>query len=183
MTRYVALLRGVNIGPNKRVPMADLRAMAERMGFTDVATILQSGNLVFSAAKGTPASLEKALEAECAERIGVETDFLVRTAAEWRAIVAANPFPKEAKADPARLVVVCLKAAATAAAVKALEAAIPGREVVRAKGRELYAYYPDGQGTSKLTPALIDRELGTRGTARNWNTTLKLEAACAARKG
>jgi uncharacterized protein (DUF1697 family) len=174
MSAYVALLRGINVGGNKMVAMSELRALAEAEGLTHATTLLQSGNLVFAAAKRATAGLEKALEAAAKKRLGVEIDVMVRTAAEWEAIVAANPFPREAKSDPARLVVICLKSAPAAAAVKALEAAIPGREVMRAKGRELFIYFPDGQGSSKLTPALMDRKLLVRGTARNWNTALKL---------
>ena len=103
-------------------------------------------------------------------------DYFVRTAKEWEAIIAANPFVREAEADPGRLVVAALKSAPDAEAVKALQAAIKGRETVRAGTRHLYVYYPEGQGASKLTMTVIERHLSTRGTARNWNTILKLKA-------
>jgi uncharacterized protein (DUF1697 family) len=106
----------------------------------------------------------------------VTTEYFVRTATEWNAIVAANPFRAEAKRDPGHLVVMCLKDAPPAAAVKALQSAISGREVVKAKGPQAYFVYPDGMGRSKLTITLIERMLGTRGTARNWNTVMKLSA-------
>ena len=106
----------------------------------------------------------------------LEADYLVRTASEWTSIVAANPFPREAQDNPAHLVVMALKAAPSKAHVAALEAAIKGRERVCAKRRELYMVYPDGIGRSKLTIAVIERALATRGTARNWNTVLKLQA-------
>jgi len=170
MTTHIALLRGINVGGNKMISMADLRARAERLGLEEPRTLLQSGNLVFRSRK-SPAQLEKLLEKE----LGVTV--MVRTAEEWKAVVAANPFPDEARNDPGRLVVLCLKEARNAAD---LQPAIVGREVARGKGRELYLYYPDGQGTSKLTNALIERKLGTSGTARNWNTTLKLLSECGA---
>jgi len=100
----------------------------------------------------------------------------VRTADEWDAVVAGNPFPAEAKSDPGHLVVMALKAAPEAAAVAALQAAIAGRETVRAVGRQAYLVYPDGIGESKLTIQKIEKALGTRGTGRNWNTALKLQA-------
>ena len=100
----------------------------------------------------------------------------VRTATEWAAVVAGNPFPDEAKRDPGHLIVFAFKDTLAAAAVKALQAAITGREVVRASGRHAYVVYPDGAGKSRLTPALMDRKLGARGTGRNWNTVLKLAA-------
>ena len=111
-----------------------------------------------------------------AKRLKVQCDYLVRTAQEWRAIIAGNPFPDEAQSDPGHLVVMCLKTAPAKAAVQDLAAAIRGRELIRAVGRELYLVYPAGIGLSKLTGALIERKLNTRGTARNWNTVLKLAA-------
>ena len=96
-----------------------------------------------------------------------------------KAVVADNPFPNEAKNDPGHLLVVVLKDAPDRAAVAALQKAIKGREVVKAKGRQAYIVYPDGVGHSKLTMTLIEKTLGTRGTGRNWNTVLKLRALTA----
>ena len=100
----------------------------------------------------------------------------MRTAEEWRTIIADNPFRRQAKDDPARLLLILLKTAPTETRLSALKAAIKGRETVRPNGRELYVVYPDGIGRSKLTIALIERKLATRCTARNWNTVLKLQA-------
>jgi uncharacterized protein (DUF1697 family) len=171
----VALLRAVNVGGRVLV-MADLAAMLADIGLASARTLLQSGNVVFDSAGRSGAALETFLEKETAKRLKLETDFLVRTAAEWTSIIAANPFPREAQDDPAHLVVMALKAAPTKAHVAALEAAIKGRERVRAKRRELYMVYPDGIGRSKLTIAVIEKALASRGTARNWNTVLKLQA-------
>jgi uncharacterized protein (DUF1697 family) len=173
MSVFIALLRAVNVGGSGKVAMSDLRTMAADMGLDAPRTLLQSGNLVFSA-NGKAAFLESSLEAETANRFGLNTAYLVRTAAEWGELIAANPFPKEAKADPAHVVAMPLKAAPDAAAVKALREAIRGREAVECIGRTLYLVYPDGIGTSKLTIAIIERKLGTVGTGRNWNTVLKL---------
>ena len=171
----IALLRGINVGGNRKVPMADLRAFMESLGFAGVKTLLQSGNVVFDA-KGSPPQLEATLEREATTRLGLTTDFHVRTDREWRDMIAANPFPGEAERDPAHLVVVCLKDAVAPARLTALRAAIRGPERVEAQGRHAYVVYPAGIGTSKLTAAVIDAKLATRGTARNWNTVLKLEA-------
>src|SRR5262245_14104868 len=173
--RYVALLRAVNLAGKNAVAMADLRAMLGRLGLTDVTTLMMSGNVVFGCGSASPASLEKKLEAASTKTFGFDTDYFIRDARELRAIIKDNPFPREASADPGHLLVVFLKDAATAAAAKALQAAIKGREVVRAKGRHAYVYYPDGIGNSKLTAALIEKHLGCRGTARNWNTILKID--------
>jgi uncharacterized protein (DUF1697 family) len=173
---HIALLRAVNLGPHNKVGMADLRALAAALGLKNPQTLLQSGNLVFEAGKQTPAQLEQLLERGTATQLAVETDFFVRTAKEWRSVIDANPFPREAKSDPGHVVVMALKAAPTRAAVAALQDAIKGREVVRAEGRHAYFVYPDGIGSSKLTIKMIEKAFGTRGTARNWNTVLKLGA-------
>jgi len=178
MTTYVALLRGINVGGNKMIAMAELRAALTEMGFAEVRTLLQSGNVVFRAPAQPSLKLEARLEQEAAKRFGFAPDFHVRTADEWRAVIGANPFTKEAKADPGHLLVSFFKAPVDAAKVKALQAAITGPERVRSDGRHLYMTYPNGVGTSKA-PVLVDKILGARGTARNWNTVTKLAAlAC-----
>jgi uncharacterized protein (DUF1697 family) len=174
-TVHVALLRAINVGGRSSLAMADLRAVAEGLDFTNVKTLLQSGNLVFESKGKKAAALESALEAALKKR-GMETDFMIRRADELAAVIAANPFPKEAKSDPGHLVVMFLKDAPGAKAIVALQAAVKGREVIRHQGRELYIVYPDGIGRSKLTNAFIESRLGTRGTGRNWNTVTKLAA-------
>jgi len=171
---YVALLRGINVGGNKPVAMPALREMLAQLGFDDVRSILQSGNLVFRSSTRVNRALENRLESETAARLGLQADFLIRTAREWRTIVARNPFRKAAESDPAHLVVMLLKTVPKADAIKAAQGAIAGRETIRADGRQLYIVYPAGIGTSRLTNALLEKKLGTRGTARNWNTVLKL---------
>ncbi|HEY6213295.1 MAG TPA: DUF1697 domain-containing protein [Vicinamibacterales bacterium] len=173
---FVALLRGVNLAGRKMVAMADLRVLVERIGMRDVRTLLQSGNVVFSSRARTAAPLEKAFEAEAAKTFGFAVDVFVRSDKDLQAVIAANPFPREAARDPGRLLVMFLKAAPTPAAIIALEQAIPGRETLHVAGRHAYIYYPDGLGRSKLGTALIEKKLGTRGTMRNWNTVLRIAA-------
>jgi uncharacterized protein (DUF1697 family) len=175
MATHVALLRGVNVGGNRKVAMADLRALLARLGLADARTLLQSGNVVFRSG-ARPGDLERLLEAEARARLGLQTDFFVRTADEWQAVVACNPCRSAAASDPSHLVVMFLKEAPAAASVKALRASITGPETVHADGRQAYIVYPAGIGNSRLTAAVIDRMLGTRGTGRNWNTVLKLGA-------
>ncbi|HEX4860459.1 MAG TPA: DUF1697 domain-containing protein [Rhizomicrobium sp.] len=174
MTRYVAFLRAVNVGGTGKVAMAELKALAEEIGLAEPRTLLQSGNLVFASKSSSTAALEKLLEREVAARFGVKPDVVVRSAKEIDAVIARNPFAKEAKNDPGRLHVHFLKSPASAAQVAALNAAIKGREVVKGAGAEVFIYFPDGAGNSKLTGAVVERHLGARGTARNWNTVTKL---------
>ena len=174
MSTYIGVLRAINLGSHNKIAMADLRAMLEKLRFEDPKTLLLSGNIVFKCDGASCAKLEQQLEAASTKLLRVTTDYFVRTADEWQAIVDENPFPSAAKSDPGHLVMMCLREAPTAAQVKALQASITGREVVKAKGKQAYFVYPDGIGRSKLTIQKIEKALGTRGTARNWNTVLKL---------
>jgi uncharacterized protein (DUF1697 family) len=175
--RIVLLLRAVNVG-GITLRMADLKAVCTALGFADVRTVLQSGNVVCEVPNGrerrAPAAIENEVEEALRTRLSLTSDVLVRRAAEWDAIVAANPFPEHAASDPAHLVVMVLKQAPAPSAVKALQQWIKGPEQVRARDRELYIVYPGGIGPSKLSGSVIERMLQTRGTARNWNTVSKL---------
>ena len=180
MTIYISLLRAVNLAGHNKVGMADLRDLLVRLGMQDVRSLLQSGNLVFRRDARTTAQLEGLLEVAAVKRLDLETDFFVRTVDDWKAIIASNPFREEAERDPSHLLVMFLKEAPDREDLTALQKSITGREVVRAKGRHVYAVYPDGIGRSRLTTALIERKLGARGTGRNWNTVLKLGALAGA---
>ena len=114
------------------------------------------------------------MEEEAAKRLDLHTDFFVRSAEEWKAIVANNPFREEAKRDAAHLIVMFLKCTPSAKDVEALRAAITGPEIVSADGGQAYIVYPAGIGRSRLTNTLVEKKFRTRGTARNWNTILKL---------
>jgi uncharacterized protein (DUF1697 family) len=173
MVKHIALLRAVNVGGTGKVKMAELREMAEAMGFTEVETLLQSGNLVF-AAKGKDENLEGRLEAELEAKLKVKAAVMVRSATAWREIIEANPFPKAAHADPSHLLVAPLKAKPATGAEAALQVAIRGPETAKVVGEAAYIVYPDGIGRSKLTSAVIEAKLGVKATGRNWNTVLKL---------
>jgi uncharacterized protein (DUF1697 family) len=177
MTRVVALLRAVNVGGTKALAMPALCTLLTELGFTGVKSLLQSGNVVFGYSGSGGAVLERQLETAVAGALGVQTAIFARTAREWSAIVANNPYPDAARDDPGRFVMMAFKTAPAAKDVATLRAAIVGRETVTVSGRHAYIIYPDGQGNSKLTNALIERKLGVPCTARNWNTVLKLATA------
>lgn len=178
---HIALLRAINVGGRKKVAMGDLCDFMAALGFHNVRSVLQTGNLVFRSDGDTGADLERLLETEAKTRLDLDTDFFVRSSEEWDAIIAQNPFPDEAERDPSHLIVMALKDAPGATAVSALQVAIEGPENVRAEGRQLYIVYPAGIGRSRLTIKLIEDKLGTRGTGRNWNTVLKIAAFAATR--
>jgi len=156
--------------------MSALRELVTELGFSDARTLLQSGNLVFRGDGRSSAALEQLLETEAGKRLGLQADFLVRSADEWKDVVARNPFSKEAERDPSHLVVMFLKSAVNQKSVSAAQAAIVGRETIRADRRQVYIVYPDGIGRSRVSNVFLEGKLGIRGTARNWNTVLKLAA-------
>jgi uncharacterized protein (DUF1697 family) len=171
---HVALFRAVNVGGRKATSV-ELKALADDLGLEDARTLLQSGNLVFRSTRAG-AELEAEVERAFVLRFGFATDVLVRGPEEWRSTVAANPFAEMAERDPSHLVVMALKSAPATRALTSLQAAVRGRETIAAADRDLFIAYPDGIGDSKLTGAVIERQLGVRGTARNWNTATKIAA-------
>lgn len=176
MTTHIALLRGINVGGHNSVAMADLRCFVEELGFGDVRTLLQTGNIVFTGTARTAAALERTLETESAKRLDLHAAYMIRTPKELASAIGDNPFPKEAAADPGHLIVMFLKNAPSPAAVKSLQAAIKGPELICAIRNQLYIVYPAGIGESRLTIKLIEDKLRTLGTGRNWNTIQKLAA-------
>jgi uncharacterized protein (DUF1697 family) len=168
MSLQAALLRGVNLGKRK-VIMSELREVCAAAGFTDVRTLLASGNLIVNA-KLTGAKLEAKLEKVILDGLGLKTDVFVRDADQLDAIIAANPFKAFTKANSTFMVVNFMRGAASKAEMEAMaKTSLTGEEIKQ--GRDcLYIKFPNGQGPSKL-------KLPKLGTARNWNTVLKLAAA------
>ena len=157
--------------------MADLRTLFTQLGFEPVQTLLQSGNVVFASTSRASSKLESLLEAGAKDALDLQTDFFVRSSKEWEALVRYNPFVREAQKDPSKLAVVFLKNAPSARAVRSLQSSIRGPELVRAQGKQAYIVYPNGMGRSRLTAPAIEKALGSRFTARNWNTVVKLQSA------
>lgn len=163
MPRHIALLRAINVGGTGKLPMAELRALCEALGFTNVRTYIQSGNVVFDS-RLSAARAKRALEDALEQRLGKRHAALLRTADELAAIEARNPFPD---ADPKRVLVVFVDEPPPRAALTGVK--IPGREQLHLDGRELFIHFPDGMGTSKLKVPLANE-----GTGRNLNTVRAL---------
>ncbi|HUQ99520.1 MAG TPA: DUF1697 domain-containing protein [Gemmatimonadaceae bacterium] len=172
-TVRAAFLRGINVGGNKLVSMAGLKTFFEDLGFTDVKTLLQSGNVVFRGKSKNDSQLERLLEKEAQKHLKLECDFMVRSPADLERVVKNNPFPREAKSNPSGLIVLFLKTEAEQKHIDDLTAAIVGSERVEGIGRETYIYYGEGMGRSRLTNAVIEKRVG-RATGRNWNTVGKV---------
>ena len=164
-TTLIALLRAINVGGTGKLPMADLRALCEKAGFTNVRTYIASGNVVLDS-KRSPAAAKTTLETALAKRLGKPCQVLIRSAHELAAAIAANPFPD---AEPNRLLILFLDVPPPAGALDKVK--IPGREKLKVVGRELFIHFPEGQGQSKLRIPLLDV-----GTGRNLNTVRALLA-------
>ncbi len=163
-----ALLRGVNLG-KRQVIMSELRAVCEAAGFTEVRTLLASGNLILNS-KLTDAKLEAKLESVILEGLGLKTDVFVRDADQLAAIMAANPFKAFTKASPTFMVVNFMRGPASEAELEVMaKTSLTGEEIKQGKNC-LYIKFPNGQGPSKL-------KMPKLASARNWNTVLKLAAA------
>jgi uncharacterized protein (DUF1697 family) len=172
MAVFVALLRAVNVGGTGKLPMAELRALCETAGFENVQTYIQSGNVVFTSELGA-AKVQQKLERALHESMGKPVGVHLRTPTELEDVLERNPFKR---AEPNRLLVLFLDRAVPKDALAGLE--IPGREKVEASGREIFIYYPDGMGRSKLKIPLAKVATG-----RNLNTVKKmLELGRAARR-
>lgn len=169
MTSYIGLLKGINVGGHRRIAMADLRTALTDAGLDAVRTVLASGNVVFEATRTDGAALEARLETALTEGLGVTTHFMVRDAAEWSAMIAANPFPDVAEQVPSRLLVLVMKTHVDRPTATAYLEAYEGPERIEIVGREVFIHYPDGQGASALSLTRFGN-----GTARNWNTVVRL---------
>ncbi len=180
MAAVAALLRAVNVGGHGKVPMDRLREVCEGLGHREVATYLQSGNVVFRPAVHEPAAIVAGLEAALAAAFGARIDVILRTGVELRAVLDGSPFRDEAAADPAKLLVLFLRDTPPADAMDRLAARHKGPERFALVGRDLHIHFPDGMGRSKLSTPVIEKTVGL-GTGRNWNTVTALARMTAER--
>ncbi|MFJ7101396.1 DUF1697 domain-containing protein [Streptomyces albogriseolus] len=174
-TRYAALLRGINVGGGKKVPMAELRGLLESLGLRDVRTYLQSGQAAFTAGHGGEESLAADLSGALAGRFGFDVDVIVRDHAYLRGVVKACPFPA-GDLEPKQLHVTYYSAPVTEDRFAEIDRETYLPEDFRLGDRALYLYVPDGLGRSKLAEHLSKPRLaqGVVATSRNWNTVRKL---------
>lgn len=173
--KYAALLRGINLG-KRQLKSAELKAVAEGLGYTDVKPVLASGNVVFEAGDAKPEVIERDLHAALEQATGLKSEVFVRSGAELARVIADNPFPAEARDRPSFLVVSFHKTPVDRAAIARVAQGYDGPERMVAIGRELYTDFPDGQGRSNLPPLMQKAKLAQGNTARNWNTVTKLAA-------
>ena len=171
MPTYVVLLRGINLGSKRRVAMADLRELIEGLGYDDVRTHLQSGNVLLRTS-GSAAAVKKKVEAALATHCGFDVDVVVRTKAQLDKVIGANPFTGKAT-DSARYLVVFLEKAPPAAWRRSIDAGDYAPDEVAVRGQEIYLWLPTGVQNSKLAREATGKDVGAA-TARNWNVVTKL---------
>lgn len=171
MTHRIILFRGMNTG-GVRAPVGEQRAMAEAMGLKNPRTLQASGNLVIESALSTD-RVEVDIEAAMDKAFGLKIVAMARTPDQWAKLIAANPFPKEAAAHPAKVVAMVMKDGIKDGALEAVQALCRDGEAVEAVDGVLYFWFPNGQGDTEIFRKATPKMLGM-GTGRNWNTVLKL---------
>jgi uncharacterized protein (DUF1697 family) len=168
MTTYIALLRGVNVGGNV-LKMERLRELCDQIGFKNIRTYVQSGNVVFNAT-GTPTKLARGLERKLVGQSRLPVSVILISQGELKAVIAGNPFAKRRGVDLSRLHVTFLDAAGEPGAASALGSLDCGDDEFHHKGNSLYLYCPNGYARSKLVNSRLERAFGVKCTTRNWNT-------------
>ncbi|MEJ6006170.1 DUF1697 domain-containing protein [Paucibacter sp. AS339] len=178
MPTFIALLRGVNVGKAKQVPMADLRALLAELGYADVQTLLNSGNAVFRATKGAPAELAVEITHAIATKLQLEVPVIVKSAAQWSAIVADNALAANAADDPSRLLVAVTQGPEALAGLGVIEPLLTPAEAFFLGANAAYLHCASGILESRAGEALLGKvgKVGKTATTRNWATVLKLQA-------
>jgi uncharacterized protein (DUF1697 family) len=170
MPTYIALLRGINIGPHKRMKMEKLRTSCEGLGFVGVKTYIQSGNVIFKAPRLSPAALAKKLGECIVSDFGFAAEVISRTREEMQRIIDDNPFTKEPRMDTSKLHLVFLSQSPSAAALKELHDLTLAPDRVSYGDKEIYFYFPSGVSGSSLWKHPLDKVLSLPATMRNWKT-------------
>ncbi len=172
-SRFIALLRGINVGGRNKVPMSDLRSLCTDIGWSEVETYIQSGNVVFSSA-AAPGLLEAEIERSIERRLGLSISVIVRSVSQWPAYIEGNPFPDASSTEPNLVMLALSKLPPRVDAVTLLrDRAVSGERVIQV-GDALWILFSGGVAKSKLSPGLFDRLVGSPVTTRNWRTVLKL---------
>jgi uncharacterized protein (DUF1697 family) len=168
------MLRGVNLGGHHKIKMDALRALYVSLKLEDPATYVQSGNVIFRTKENKAGQLAKTIQSGIERKFGFRPEVILRTADELRRAVTANPFAGRRDIEPSKLLVTFLSAEPAAQANDKLAGFKDHPEELHLKGRELYIYFPNGVGKTRLPWASVEKLLGTPGTARNWNSVAKM---------
>jgi uncharacterized protein (DUF1697 family) len=176
MAVLISMLRGVNVGGHNKINMEALRALSESLKFEGARTYVQSGNIIFRTKEKPSAALAKKIQNAVEREFGCRPEVILRTTDELRKAVAASPFAARRNLEPGKILVTFLSSEPGVEAHATLLNLKSHPEELHLKGRELYIYFPDGAGRSKLPWSSVERLLKTTGTARNWNSVTKMLA-------
>jgi len=174
MSVIISMLRGVNVGGHNKIKMDELRALYESLKLQGAQTHVQSGNVIFKSGERDLAALTKRIQNAIERKFGFRPNVILRTAAEMREVIARNPFAKRRGIEPSKLLVSFLASDPGAEAREKVRQMKCDPEELRIEGREMYVYFPNGMGRSKLSLVRLEKTLKTPGTARNWNSVTKM---------
>lgn len=174
MTVIISMLRGVNLGPNRRVEMEALRSLYESLRLRDVRTYVQSGNVIFRTEERDIALMTKRLQKAIEKTFGFQCDVILRTTSELRGVIARNPFANRRGIEPSKLLVTFLASDPGEEARKQVRKIKTNPDELWIDGREMYTYFPNGMARPKVSWAAIEKILKISGTGRNWNSVTKL---------
>jgi uncharacterized protein (DUF1697 family) len=178
MPTYVALLRGINLGPHKRVKMEALRKSFESTGLKNVQTYIQSGNVVFKTGKLSSAALRKKIEAQITSDFGFSSLTILRSQEELGKVIKANPFLKQSGIGPEKLHVIFLSESPEIDVLKQLEGLTKAPDESCCLGQEIYLHLPNGFARSGMMNNPIERKFLVQATTRNWRTVNNLYQMC-----
>ncbi len=174
MTVIISMLRGVNVGGHNKIKMEALRALYESLKLRDPQTYVQSGNVIFRTEERDLGRLTKRIQDGIEKKFGFRPEVILRTASELRDVIARNPFAKRRGIEPGKLLVTFLASDPGAEAREKVLGIKADPEELQIESREVYIYFPNGMGRSKLPWAAIGKMLKTTGTGRNWNSVTKM---------
>lgn len=175
MERYATILRGINVSGQKKIRMADLSRLYETLGFTNVRTYIQSGNVIFDSVPVKPDNLIREIEQAIQKKFGFDVPVLVRTREEIRAAISANPFLKEKDIDATKLHLTFLEHVPEKSAVREFDPGSLGQDRYSIEETNVYLYCPGGYGKTRLSNTFLEKQLGVRATTRNWKTVNALD--------
>jgi uncharacterized protein (DUF1697 family) len=175
MSKYISILRGINVGGNRKILMADLKNLFEKLECTNIQTYIQSGNVIFdSGQKRSNADLEQKIQQSITENFGFDVPVIIRTAEELTESIANNPFWKEKDADIDRLHLTFLKELPSKEKLEKLKTLAFDPDKFEIIGKDAFIFCSAGYSDSKLTNQLFENKLGITATTRNWKTVIKL---------
>lgn len=174
MKKYIALLRGINVSGHKIIKMDALRASLSLLGYENIKTYIQSGNIIFETAEDNQKKLEAQIHQNILDTFGFDVPVIVRSQDEWKATFVSNPFVNDRNEDITKLYVTILAEEPSNENFEVLKDFHKGPEEIAKVGLNLYFFYVNGAGKTKLDHNTIERKLKVKGTTRNWKTTTKL---------